>query len=245
MYTMPLAYDWTMAYRPAALAMLSGHSPYLITTERFANAPWALFPLIPLAVLPIEWGRFILVLISLAAFAFVAYKLRATPIAMIAFLLSPFVFRCLWYGQIDWLPLLGIVMPPWIGLFFIATKPQVCGLVALYWLAEAWRAGTIIKTFTPVTIATVVSFGAFGFWPASAAAFGRMGAMWPWSIALSVALLFVAYKRKDKTPAAAASPLASPYAQLHSFASVLLPLMRYQWLMVAAVVLLWIAEFVK
>ena len=241
----PPGYDWTMAYRPATLALLSGHSPYLITTERFANAPWALFPLIPLAALPTGWGRMLLILISLVAFAFVAYKLKATPVAMIAFLLSPFVFRCLWYGQIDWLPLLGIVMPPWLGLFFIATKPQVCGLVALYWLAEAWKAGTVIRTFAPITIATLVSFAAFGFWPASVAEFGRTGAMWPWSIVLSVALLFVAYKRKDKTCAAAASPLVSPYAQLHSFVVILLPLLRYQWLMIGAVILLWIAEFVK
>ena len=241
----PPGYDWQFAYRPAALALLSGHSPYDITTERFTNAPWGLFPLIPLAVLPVEWGRLLLILISLAAFAFVAYKLKATPIAMIAFLLSPFVFRCLWYGQIDWIPLLSILMPPWLGLFFIAVKPQVCLFVVAYWLAEAWKAGMIIKTFTPVTIATLVSFAMFGFWPANAAVFGRAGAMWPWSIALSVALLFVAYKRKDKTAAAAASPLASPYAQLHSFIGILLPLMRYQWLMVLAVVLLWIAEFVK
>ena len=244
---MPIAfaYDWVMAYRPACLALLSGHSPYLITSERFANAPWALLPLIPLALLPVEWGRLLLILVSLAAIAFVAYRLRAGPITMIAFMLSPFVFRCLYYGQIDWLPLLGIIMPPWLGLFFIAVKPQTCGLVALYWLVEAWKAGTVIRTFAPVTIATLVSFGAFGFWPARAAEFGRLGAMWPWSIVLSVALLVVAYRRKDKTLAAAASPLASPYAQMHSFTSVLLPLMRYQWLMVAVVIALWIAEIVK
>lgn len=239
---MPFAYDWTLAYRPACLALLSGHSPYLITTERFANAPWALLPLIPLAVLPMEWGRLLLILVSLAAFAFVAYRLGARPVTMIAFLLSPFVFRCLYYGQIDWLPLLGIVFPPWLGLFFIAVKPQVCGLVALYWLVEALKAGAVIKMFAPVTIATLVSFGVFGFWPARTAEFGRLGAMWPWSIALSIALLVIAYRHKDKTLAAAASPLASPYAQMHSFASVLLPLMCHQWFMVATVVALWLAE---
>lgn len=241
----PPGYDWTFAYRPAALALLSGHSPYAITTERFANTPWGLFPLIPLAILPTEWGRLLLILISLAAFAFVAYKLGATPITMIAFLLSPFVFRCLWYGQIDWIPLLGLLMPPWLGLFFIAVKPQVCGLVAIYWLVEALKAKSVIRTFVPITIATLVSFALFGFWPARAMEFGQTNLLWPWTLMLSIVLLIVSLAWKDKTMAVAASPFASPYAQVHSFVGILLPFMRHQWLMVGAIIALWIVEFVK
>jgi hypothetical protein len=240
--------DWLEAFRPAALALLSGHSPYTMMGARFANAPWTLLPLIPLALLPAQIGTWLLILVSALSFAFVAYRFGASHVTMITFVLSPFVVRCLWYGQIDWLPLLGVVMPPWLGLFFIAVKPQVCGLVAPYWLVEAWKARAVIKTFAPITIVTLLSFIPFGIWPAKmlelSAAYPTQS-LWPWSIALSVALLIVAWKRKDKTLSAAASPLAASYAQPNSFASILLPLLRYQWLMVAAVVVLWIAEFVK
>jgi hypothetical protein len=154
----------------------------------------------------------------------------------------------MWYGQVDWLPLLGVVMPPWLGLFFIVTKPQVCGLVALYWMVEAWKAGTVIKTFAPITIVTLLSFIPFGIWPAKmfelSAAYPHQ-ALWPLSIVMSVALLIVAWKRKDKTLSASASPLAASYAQSNSFASILLSLLRYKWLMVAVVIALWIAEFIQ
>jgi hypothetical protein len=240
--------DWLEAYRPAILALLAGQSPYMMTGARFANAPWTLLPLIPFALLPEQIGIWLLILASVLSFYFVAYRLGASPIALIAFVLSPFVVRCLWYGQIDWLPLLGVVMPPWLGLFFIATKPQVCGLVALYWLAEAWKTHTIVRTFMPVAIVTLLSFIPFGLWPLKAFELGAAypyPALWPWSLLLSAALLLVSQIRKDKTLAAAGSPLAASYAQLHSFVSILLPLMRYQWLMVAAVAALWLAEVVR
>jgi hypothetical protein len=142
------------------------------------------------------------------------------------------------------MPLLGVVLPPWLGLFFIAVKPQTCGLVAIYWLYEAWKAGTIIKTFTPVTIATLVSFGAFGFWPMQVTQFGWINPLWPGSILLSVAMLFLSIHRKDKTQAAAASTLMSPYVRIASYSSLLLPLMRYQWFMVAVVIALWLVRMI-
>ena len=238
------AYDWVYAYRPATLALLAGQSPYTITSEKFANAPWALIPLIPFALLPAWLGWLLLVMVSMAAFAFVAWRLGASHIAAIAFVLSPMAVSCMYYGQIDWLPLLGVIMPPWLGLFFVAIKPQTCGLIALYWLVEAWKAGTVIRTFAPVTIVTLLSFIPFGLWPMQAARFPQNNGFWPWSLILSIALLIASQVRKDKTFSVVASPLASPYIRLHSFIGILLPLLRYRWLMVATVAVLWLSRFV-
>ena len=242
---MPIPCDWIWAFRPATLALLAGQSPYLIMSEKFYNAPWALIPLIPIALLPDMLGCMVIILVSVFAFGFSAYRFKARPVAMIAFVLSPFVMRCIWNGNIDWLPLLGLTLPPWLGLFFIATKPQTCGLVAIYWLIEAWKSGTVIRTFAPVVVATLLSFVLYGPWPLRAAGAVQTNQLWPMSIVASVVLFVVAYARKDIVYSAAASPFLSPYAWTHSFSVVLLPLLRYQWVMVTVTVVLWIIEVAK
>jgi hypothetical protein len=132
---LPPGIDWIDTYRPATLALLSGKSPYSV--DIFFIAPWELIPLIPLALLPENIGRAILLLLGISSFAFTAYRLGAKPSSLIAFLLSPPVAHCLLNSNIEWLPLLGFIMPPRIGLFFITIKPQIGISVGLFWLVEA------------------------------------------------------------------------------------------------------------
>ena len=90
--TLPPGIDWRLTYRPATLALLRGGNPYALEVSPqapFFAAPWGLLPLIPLALLPVEVGRALLLVISLAAFAYTAKKLGAGVVAMVAFLLSP------------------------------------------------------------------------------------------------------------------------------------------------------------
>lgn len=243
---MPIPYDWVWAFRPATLALLAGQSPYTITSEKFYNAPWALFPLIPIALLPDMLGCAVMVVLCVVAFGLAAYRLGASHVAMIAFVLSPFVMRGIWNGNIDWMPLLGVTLSPWLGLFFVAVKPQTCGLVAIYWLYEAWKARRILKTFAPVSAATLLSFVLYGLWPLRAATeVAQNNIFWPMSLVASIVLLIVALSKRDARFAAAASPMASPYAHQFSFASVLILLLRYKWVMVAATVILWIIEVSK
>src|SRR5690606_38971700 len=70
--------------------------------------------------------------------------------------------------NIDWLPLVGFVLPPQIGLFFILIKPQMGLAVALFWLVEAWREGglrEVIRVFGPVGAALALSLALYGLWP--------------------------------------------------------------------------------
>jgi hypothetical protein len=136
---LPQAVDWHYVFLPAARAMLSGDSPYTVTG--YFNAPWALLPLLPLVAFPEAVGRALLAIASLAALAFVAARLGAKRITLMFLLLSPPVLHGVLNGSLDWLAALGFVMPPVVGLFFIAVKPQVGIAVAIFWFVEAARRG--------------------------------------------------------------------------------------------------------
>lgn len=243
-----LGYDWHYAYRPAALALLAGQSPYGITSEHFSNPPWTLLPLLPLALLPERIGWLALVVIGLIAFALTAVKLGASPVAFAAFLLSPLVIRVLYFGQIEWLALLGILFPPWLGLFFVLVKPQVGIGVALFWLVEAWRLGglrQVVTTFAPVTIALLASFAVFGFWPINGLTIYRETrlniSLWPWGIVLGELLLARAWRKRDIGAAVAAGPMLSPYVG-NSFVAVMAGAVRYERVMVVVSAALWMIE---
>jgi len=148
---LPPAVDWHSVFRPAARRLLSGQSPYEV--EGFFNAPWALLPLIPLALVPENIGRAMLALLNLVIFGHVARRMGAKLLAISFLLVSPPVLHGILNGNLDWLVALGFVLPPQIGLFFIIIKPQVGIGVGLYWLVEAWRAGgwqRVLRTFRPV-----------------------------------------------------------------------------------------------
>lgn len=126
---LPPGIDWRDTYRPAALALLRGQSPYSV--DIFFAPPWALIPLLPFAMLPESIGRAVLFLLALVCYAYTAFRLEARPPALAAFLASPVVMHGLLNSNIEWLPLLGFVLPPQIGLVFVTIKPQIGLAVAL------------------------------------------------------------------------------------------------------------------
>jgi hypothetical protein len=247
---LPLGVDWAWSLRPAALKLLHGNSPYLAATaeEAFAGAPWALLPLIPLALLPVNVGRALLLFISLAAFTVAALRLGAGPLALGAFLVSPPVVHCLLNANLDWLPVLGFTLSPWLGLFFIAVKPQMGSVVAIFWLVEAWRTGgpiRVVKVFAPVGLALLLSFGLFGWWPLAGVRileYSRLwnASLWPVSIPVGLALAVTALRRRDKRLAMGASPCLSPYVLFHAWSGALASIVSSTPETVAAVIGLWI-----
>ncbi len=235
--------DWESAFRPAARTLLALRSPYDV--EGYFNAPWAVLPLIPLAVLPDALGRAALLVVSLLGYAVVAYRLGAGRIALVAFLISPPVLHGLLNANIDWLAMLGFLLPPQIGLFFVTIKPQIGVAVTVFWLIDAWREGglrEVARVFWPVTGVTLISFALFGLWPLR---FGQEvglwwnASLWPLSIPVGLALLVAAIRRRDQRPAMAASPCLSPYVLLHSWVGALAAIITLPWETVAAVVGLW------
>jgi len=246
---LPPAVDWHGAFRPAALEILHGRSPY--NADGFFNSPWTAILLIPFAILPENVGRAILVLVTLGTYTYVAYKLGAKPIAILFLLVSPPVFHLILNGNIDWMATLGFIMPPQIGLFFISMKPQMGLAIAPFWLIQAWRQGGLaqtIKTFGPFLAALAISFILFGLWPLGVFKTGNLSgsaSLWPMSIPIGLALFITAVRKQRIEYAMAASPCLSPYLLLHSWVGALLAVISSVPETIATVIGLWILFFIK
>jgi hypothetical protein len=246
---LPPGVDWHDTFRPAALEALHLRNPYSV--KGFLNAPWAILPLLPLALLPENVGRAILLLLNLGALAFAARKLGANAFALGAFLISPIVLHGLLNGTIDWMVVLGFVLPPQVGLFFVIIKPQVGAAMALFWLVEAWRKGgwqETLRQFWPVTIALLASFAAFGLWPLR---FGQTldywwnASLWPLSIPIGLVLLVVSFKKRNARYAMGASPCLSPYVLFHSWVSALISIVALPLETCVAVAGLWVVVIIQ
>jgi hypothetical protein len=166
---LPAGDDWPTFFRPAVLLMIQGRSPYEANIG-FYNPPWALLPLIPIALLPFQLGRLALFLISLGAFAYGARKLTSNLISILLLLTSAPVGFCLLGGNIDWLLMLAFVTPAPFSLILAAIKPQIGGGIAIYWLIVSWQQGgarRVLQNFMPVGLLLFASFLLYGFYPAS------------------------------------------------------------------------------
>jgi hypothetical protein len=246
---LPTAIDWHTAFRPAAWELLSGRSPYNI--EGYFNAPWALLPLIPMALLPEHIGRSVLVLVSLIAYAYTAKQLGAKIYTIALLLLSPPVFHGLLHGNIDWLATLGFVLPPQIGLLFVVAKPQIGIAVVVYWLFDSWKTGGIKKTvqvFWPLTVLSLLSFLLFGFWPLrfeKELVLWWNASLWPALIPVGLGLLVAAIRKREIKYAFGASPCLSPYVLLHSWVGALLAIVGAFPEFLAAFVGLWVLVIIR
>jgi hypothetical protein len=250
MLYLPDLIDWERTYRPATQLLASGQSPYEI--KSFLNPPWVLIPLIPIAFLPSKIGGGILFVISLCALIFTAVRMGATPLSLIAFLLSFPVFFLLLFGQIDWLILLGILMPPQIGLFFVLAKPQIGLGIAVFWLVEAFRKGgirRILIDFTPVAVMFCLSVVIYGFWfkNISSELFtaNYNFSLWPLSLPIGAVLLISALRTRKKEISLLSSPFFSPYVAPHSWSSALLAILPRQWEALAASLGSWIMLYMR
>lgn len=245
----PDAVDWHTAFRPAALAVLQGRSPYDVAG--YFNPPWAVLPLIPIAIFPEPVGRTLLVIVTLVALAYVAHKLGGSKVATVAVMLSPLVLHEVLNGNIDWLAAIGLVLPMWLGLFFVVIKPQIGIGVVVYWAYSTWKNGGVrelLKTFAPVTIAYGLSLLVFGLWPLRSmqeVGLWWNASLWPLSIPIGLALLVASIRKGNLRFAMAASPCLSPYVLFHSWVIALMAIITSTPETVAAVVGLWILVVIR
>lgn len=237
---LPYAIDWSAVLRPAVFEVLHGRSPY--NAEGYFNPPWTAILLIPFAILPENLGRATMVLLSLFSYSFVAYRFGAKRTSIIFLLLSPPVLHVIINGNIDWLASLGFILPPQWGLFLVTIKPQMGIAIIPFWLIEAWRNGglkLVIKTFSPVTAVSALSFALFGLWPLKTSHILELqwnASLWPISIPIGLALFVSAIRKRKIEYCMAASPCLSPYVALHSWVGTLLAIVSSVPEMIAAVV---------
>lgn len=251
--------DWLYTYAPAALAVWRGESPF--SNPIYFAAPWATLPLIPFALMPYAIGRWCLLIIGLGSFAFIAYRLGAKPVTLSLFLLSYPVLADLANGNIEWMPMLGFVLPPRIGLIFVLIKPQVGIGIAIYWFVEAWQTGgfrQVIRIFSPVLILFLISFILYGFWPLyflntlelanntqSTSQLDYNASLWPFGVIIGLALMVSAIKTKNDRLSMMAGPFLSPYALIATYATSLLAWINKPWIFFVIWLITWIPVLLK
>jgi hypothetical protein len=220
---LPPAYDWVEVWRPGALALLAGQSPY-DTVPYFSTPPWVAIALIPLALLPEALGQALVFVGSLIALVWAAHRLGAGRVATIAFILSPPSLDMLIHSNLEWLVLLGAVLPAPVGMVLVLVKPQIGAALALFWAIEAWRTSGwrgVLRVVGPVALLYLASFAVFGFWPAVYARFvplaGITASLWPVALPVGMVLLAQALRSREPRWAMAAGPCLSPYVLFHSW----------------------------
>ena len=246
---LPPAVDWHTAFRPAALKLITGHSPYEV--EGFFNPFWGLLPLIPIAILPEQLSRAALFVVSLITFAYTARQMGAKLAAVLALLLSPPVMHGLLNGNIDWLVIVGVILPPQLGLFFVTIKPQIGVAIGIFWVVEAWREGgwrQVVRLLWPITLIFSLSIVLFGWWPLRSSKEIDLwwnASLWPMSIPVGLVLLTTAIRKRKINYAMGASPCLSPYILLHSWVIALFAIINLLPELVIAVIGLWILVFIQ
>jgi hypothetical protein len=227
--SLSIGVDWKFTFRPATLALISGQSPY---DYAVFNPPWAFFPLIPVALLSPGLGEAVMLVTGILAFGFAAYRLKAPPWMAVMMMVNPWTLANAGNGNIDWMVAIGATLPPQIGLFFVLIKPQLGIGLVLLWLVRAWDQGKVrevMRVFAPVTIAFLVSFIPYGFWPLKMMNLtGNIwwnGSLWPGGLIIGITLLVYALHRRSFPASMISSPFLSKYLTIHGWNIALLGLL--------------------
>lgn len=237
--------DWHRTFYPAVVLLLAGKDPYSVATLH--NPVWTLLPLVPFALLGEQWGSAAYLAFSIFSLGYVAYRLKARLWAWTAFMASLPVIYAIRMQNIDPLVMWGFILPPPAGLFLVLIKPQMGLAISVYWAWLAWRKGglkRVLLTFMPVLAALALSFVVYGNWLSEAnenlVSVPWNASLWPWSIPLGLALLYLALRYDKEKAAVSASPLLAPYLAAHSWSVVFVGLLERDAWMVAASGAVWL-----
>jgi hypothetical protein len=245
----PICNDWCDVYGRAVDDIFSGENPYIneITINNkyveggFFNPPWTLIPLLPLTLFSNVVASWILKFLNVGIIAFVAYRKGASSAAIILLMTLPH----LWIGDIDWMVVLGLILPRWLGLFFVLTKPQLGAFVAFFWLIESFRQGSfreVGKVFSPVLLSLLLSFLIFGFWPLRMLNIQSASSnisIWPYALPVGLILLLKAIKERSENEAILSPPFLVPYISVQSLPYSLIGLLPSRIYFVAGIVSVW------
>jgi hypothetical protein len=208
--------DWKYTYVQAAANPLN---PFVIDT--FTNPPWVLL-LVPHAfVLPGNVGAAVNITITLVVITLVIRRYGGNWQTLLLTVTSlPFI-DLLRTSNVDWIPMLALLLPPMWGLPLLAIKPHTIGAIALIW----WKQQRFsLWMFVPSVVIGLLSLVVWGLWftgaglPDTVAAWNF--APFPWFVPLGVYLLYRAYHSEDVFLAAAATPFLTPYFATYSITAI-------------------------
>lgn len=172
---------------------------------------------------PVAWAAWML--LGVGGFIAAFRRLGMTWPVTLACMASPPVVYCLWYGNIDWLPILGLTLPGAWGVLAMSAKPQMTFVALAVMLVISIRRRALIRDWLPLGISAVLSL-VLGWHAPVMAAMGWNVAAWPLTLVVGVPLAVLALRRLDVRIGMAASVLCTPYAGIYSFAALLPELAR-------------------
>jgi hypothetical protein len=231
--------DWDV-FREACLALLSGNNPYLVGqgATRFFNPAWTLVPLLPFAVLPPMMGLLLNAITSMAVLVGVTRRLRMSIWEFFLVAISPMHLQMMLYGNIEWVPLLGVLLPPPLAMVFFTTKPQATIGLILLTLSNQWRKAQwkgLILTLAPTVVLFGLSTWLWGIPYLPGTNNPGQRSLFPYSLIVGLPALFLALEKNDARLAAFVGPFVSPYVTFHGYLPALFPF-KGKWMAVAVLI---------
>ncbi len=211
----PLGVDWEETY-----SQLPAHwrDPYEI--KGFTSPPWIML-FLPHAWLPLDWGNAINLVLNILLIVVVIRRFSGGWLLLLLVFTSPPFFDLVRTNNVDWIPLLALLLPAMWGLPALVAKPQSMGGASLIW----WKRSTNrLRLLLPLIIVVLLSFLIWGFWPLKIKPVNESVwnfAPWPFLIPLGIYMLLRAYRKNDAFLAAAATPFLVPYIAPYSIAALL------------------------
>lgn len=227
-----IGYDFEI-FASAARVMLAGGSPYLVSG--FYNPFWTLIPIIPFAVLPEPIGYGLFASVNILLYACAAYRIGVRNKLVLLIVTVILGGSIALIGNIEGWFLLGMVLPPQIGMFFLMMKPQTGASVALVLAWIAYRRGGIpdvLRLVLPVLAGFAISFVLYGDWFMSAATLRSAAwnaSLWPWSLVIGLPVLCAAIVFKNLRLALVSAPFLSPYVSVWAYGYVLIGVLAFDW----------------
>ncbi len=205
----PVGVDWEYSYFPAM-----HHFRDYTDHSDFAGLPNALL-FLPHGLLSLEWGDAINLALNIIVPIAVIWKYNAGWKGILLVYTSPMFFDLARTNNVDWLPLIALLLPFKWGLPFLLAKPQVIGGAALVW----WKQhGFSFKVLIPAIVVAIVSLLIWGIETPIEGMQSIDFSKVPWNFApfplfipLGIYLLYKGYKTDDATIAAVGTPFLVPY----------------------------------
>lgn len=133
------------------------HDPYL--TPRFVYPPWTAVFLWPLTIPPLAIAVLLQNCLLFSALTLVIYRYGGNRRAVIVTFSSFFAMDLGLEANIDWLPVLGLLVPPALSGPLLLTKPQVALGIWFSYNRRQWVQGTLV-----VILTLIISIAVWGFW---------------------------------------------------------------------------------
>jgi hypothetical protein len=248
-----VGYDFGF-FHAAGRAVVGMSNPYT-TVSGFYTPPWILPALAPLGLLTVEFAWRVYLVAAILGYFLAFYRMGFRPWELGLLMLSPWTLLGLHTGNIDWLVLLGATLPPALGLWFLALKPQLSLVLIALWSLRAVKAGWRAYAYQVAPLVAAMLAGLFFHW-SQPVHLARMtgswnGSLWPWGIPVGLALAWLAWRHPGSTTennvadrsALAAGPFLTPYLSWFSWVATLAGT-RGRWL-VAGWVVSWGVVVVK